>query len=86
MKDIIIIWALLLSALASYSQPEATINDSVPLVSFRQVNQMLFLFREKVKDKLTLKEFDELTQQINQLLNEAYADYQRRKKMKKDGN
>lgn len=81
MKKLIIAILLTITVLNSYSQ--AALSDSTPLLSIKQIDYLLFHVKERVKDKMTVKEFEDLTQIFNRVINESAEAYQRRKKQTK---
>lgn len=61
------------------AQKDSTIADTVPLLSIRQGEYLLYAVKEKIKDKVTVKEFEDLTQVFNQVFVEAVASYRKKR-------
>lgn len=76
------ITTLIVSIVLSISvsaQKDSTIADTVPLLSIRQGEYLLYTIKEKIKDKVTVKEFEDLTQVFNQVFVEAVASYRKKR-------
>lgn len=72
--------ALLISSV-SFGQKQVadtTINDSTALIQARYFDYFIGKVKDKVSDKLTLKEWDELMALASQVVNQSAADLRRR--------
>jgi hypothetical protein len=82
MKQLFIALILLATTTCAYTQRDTVVNDSTPLLSVKHVEYLLHNVKERVKDKMTVKEYEELAQLFSQVVNQCAADYQRKKKPK----
>lgn len=80
---VLLLSAICLMSIVCFSQKDTVITDSTPILSIKQADYIIYLIKEKVKEKITVKEFDDFMQAVNQIVNEAAANYQRKKKLQR---